>query len=149
MHQLFGRGLRVVVFHLRGFARKVHAGVGNEVFFVEHFFNAAGAGLAGHAVNLQIDVLGGHFASPCGLRWGENKGLLGGRVKRQPENAVGAFQAAFDARIIETAVASVFSNAAARLGNRRRFFCSRASSESDGLILYRLASSCSTLFSSA
>ena len=67
LHQLFGRGLRVVVFHLRGLARKVHAGVGNKVFFVEHFFNAAGAGLAGHAADLQIDVLGGHWASPCGL----------------------------------------------------------------------------------
>ena len=56
LYQFFWRGFAVVIADLRGFARKINAGFLHEIFFVQYLFYAAGAGLAGHAVYLQIGL---------------------------------------------------------------------------------------------
>ena len=50
-------GLAVVVGDLCFFAGEIDAGGGDEGLFVEDFFDAAGAGLAGHAVDVVADFL--------------------------------------------------------------------------------------------
>ena len=52
-----GIGLGGIETHLRFFSGKIHPGFQHRGFFVQHFFNAAGTGLASHAVDMEADFL--------------------------------------------------------------------------------------------